>query len=169
MAQFGKLDVWVQTHATELHQILTPGRHVLYGEWLAAKHSIRYTKLPDLFLAFDIFDKGPGEGEECKQGGQTAGRFLSVAELAAKLEKTTIHMVPTLAEQVFESKEELLALLETPSAFCSGAFVEGVYLRMEDEEGGGLFSRAKLVRPDFVQNIDTHWSKLQLVKNIVRY
>jgi hypothetical protein len=39
-------------------------QYILFGEWLAAQHSIAYDSLPDLFLAFDIYDK-------------EAGRFLS--------------------------------------------------------------------------------------------
>ena len=29
----------------------------MYGEWLYAKHSIYYDKLPHYFLEFDIFDR----------------------------------------------------------------------------------------------------------------
>ena len=38
--------------------------YILFGEWMAAKHSIHYNKLPDTFIAFDLYD-------------QTQGKFLS--------------------------------------------------------------------------------------------
>jgi hypothetical protein len=31
-------------------------RFILFGEWVYAKHSIHYSKLPAYFIAFDIFD-----------------------------------------------------------------------------------------------------------------
>ena len=46
-----------------LCQILEPERHVLFGEWLFAKHSKHYTSLPAYFIAFDIYDKVRGRGE----------------------------------------------------------------------------------------------------------
>ena len=40
---------------------------------------------------------------------------------------------------------------------------EGLYVRRE--EGGRLMARAKLVRAEFVQAIDEHWSKRKLEEN----
>jgi hypothetical protein len=40
---------------------------------------------------------------------------------------------------------------------------EGLYVRRED--GGRLIARAKLVRSDFVQTIDKHWSQRRLAEN----
>lgn len=33
---------------------------VLFGEWLWARHSVAYTKLPAYFVAFDIYNKRQG-------------------------------------------------------------------------------------------------------------
>jgi hypothetical protein len=30
--------------------------HILFGEWLMARHTMAYDMLPDWFIAFDIFD-----------------------------------------------------------------------------------------------------------------
>ena len=54
--------------------------------------------------------------------------------------------------------------MSTSSAFRSGdgKYVEGVYLRIDDEDDGPwLQLRAKLVRADFVQHINEgeHWIK----------
>jgi hypothetical protein len=40
---------------------------------------------------------------------------------------------------------------------------EGLYIRKNEE--GRLVGRAKLVRPEFVQSIDEHWSKTALETN----
>lgn len=55
--QFSALDSWLAEHSSSLYDVLEPERHVLFGEWLHAKHSIHYKELPGYFLAFDIYDK----------------------------------------------------------------------------------------------------------------
>jgi protein-tyrosine phosphatase/adenylate kinase family enzyme len=55
--QYSKIEQWGAKHYDELINILEPGRHILYGEWVYATHSIKYNKLPDMFIAFDIYDK----------------------------------------------------------------------------------------------------------------
>ena len=70
----------------------------------------------------------------------------------------------SVAARAFGSKEELLALLETRSAYTDG-FVEGVYLRIDD--AAHCVARGKCVRPDFIQGIEEHWMAGGLVKNAV--
>ena len=54
--QFATLNTWIAAHKTELCRVLEPRRHILFGEWLRARHSVFYNRLPDYFLAFDIYD-----------------------------------------------------------------------------------------------------------------
>ena len=63
------------------------------------------------------------------------------------------------------SRAQLLELLETPSAYYDG-FVEGAYLRVD--EGEHNCNRGKIVRPDFIQGITTHWQSHAFVKNGLR-
>ena len=146
--------------------MIRPERDVLFGEWCYAKHSLHYTSLPDVFLAFDLFDA-------------EKGKFLSRKRFLKRLEATTLKIVPKIVCQAFASTSELLALLDTKSEFRDG-FVEGIYLRLDQQRkdveqpdgvkfGPFLERRAKLVRPDFIQSIEDHWSKGQLVKNVVIY
>ena len=58
--QFSPLDTWLEAHSSALFEVMEPERHVLFGEWLYAKHSIHYTRLPDYFLAFDLYDRRTG-------------------------------------------------------------------------------------------------------------
>lgn len=70
-AQFSRLATWVEMHSDEIKRILgeepssslsasssattnTTQRRILYGEWVVAKHSIPYGRLPAYFIAFDI-------------------------------------------------------------------------------------------------------------------
>jgi len=79
---------------------------------------------------------------------------------------TKIFSVPVLGRQKFESQEALLAFLTTQSAFCDEN-VEGVYLRIEDEEY--LQERCKVVNPAFIQGISDHWMRHTLVKNTLSF
>jgi hypothetical protein len=44
------------THESRLTETL--GDLVLFGEWCASFHTVRYDALPDWFLAFDVYDRG---------------------------------------------------------------------------------------------------------------
>ena len=155
-AQFKPLGGWLETNGWALCQLLEPEVEVLFGEWCHIVHSCVYTKLPGQFIAFDIYNK-------------RTGAFASASERNRRLEGLGIPVVNTLARRAFSSKAELLELLESRSAY-SDNFVEGAYLRIDDEEKGVNTMRGKIVRPDFIQNINEgeHWIKGEMVKNQVR-
>lgn len=161
-SQWKALGSWERKHAHEIHSMLEPGRHILYGEWLAHQHSLDYDRLPGFFIAFDVYDR-------------REGRFWSRTALREALaEHTTIPMVPSIYTGPVTGPDQLRALCETRSAFRSGdgKYVEGVYLRIDDGDGGPwLQLRAKLVRADFVQNINegTHWTKTRTRLNKVAW
>jgi atypical dual specificity phosphatase len=69
-SQFRTLDAWIDEHPM-LYNVLHP-HYILFGEWMAAKHSIFYNRLPGTFIAFDIYD-------------MKNQRYLSVAERNARL------------------------------------------------------------------------------------
>lgn len=145
--QWRNLDEWVQNHPG-IWQILTSPDMILFGEWCYAKHSIHYTQLKDYFLAFDIYDKR----EE---------KFLSRECRDKLLEGSGIESVPLIGKGVFD-KDQVLDMLQQSSQFYDGP-VEGLYLRIE--ENGYEVKRGKVVRPDFIQDMEDHWSKKTVVKN----
>eukprot|EP00035_Acanthoeca_spectabilis_P037737 m.47098 g.47098 ORF g.47098 m.47098 type:complete len:616 (-) comp8826_c0_seq1:228-2075(-) len=147
--QFSGLSRWAEAHGPALHALLTPERHVLFGEWCALRHSLEYHRLPGYFVAFDLFDR-------------ETNTFASRRELHTALRGTGIPVVPVVTKQAFASRDELLPLLDTASEFRDG-YVEGVYLRIE----GAVPRRCKVVRPDFVQGITKHWMADKAVKNTV--
>ncbi|GAA6000455.1 uncharacterized protein JCM10292_001523 [Rhodotorula paludigena] len=140
-AQFRALDRWMEDHAVELQELLSrdehfPERFILYGEWMAATHSVAYNALPSLFLAYDLYDR-------------TLSRFVPRSTLEALLSPGTsqIPLVPVLhvreaaRGENWPSKEELETLVQGPSAFIRAEQakererrMEGVYLKLEDEE-----------------------------------
>lgn len=155
--QFRKLDKWLQDHSQDLYVILNesqPGRYILYGEWMYAKHSIPYSRLPDYFIAFDLFDT---ETE----------RFIARSLLSDKLAGTNIHQVPRvdLADSIRLDERTLRdTVLNTKSSFYDGV-VEGFYLRKDRD--GYLADRAKIVRKDFIAG-NEHWNKGALTVNGLR-
>jgi hypothetical protein len=54
--------------------------------------------------------------------------------------------------------------MSTKSAY-GDEVVEGLYLRRESR--GWVTARAKVVRPDFIQAIEQHWSGRPIKKNII--
>ncbi|KAI4731835.1 hypothetical protein E4T49_00165 [Aureobasidium sp. EXF-10728] len=154
-AQFKKLDKWLDDHYEALSTVLDtansePGRWILYGEWLFAKHSIHYTNLPDLFLAFDLFDT-------------EAGTFSSRDVLRERIRGTNIHQVGRLEVESLD-EQSLLELVQThQSSYCEG-IIEGVYLRRQRD--GKTIDRAKIVRSDFIAG-DEHWNRRGVVPNTV--
>ena len=141
--QFAKANDWVYDHEEGLRNalctdseghVVQPGRYILYGEWMYAKHAILYQSLPDIFLAFDIFDT---ESEA----------FLSRDAIARRLQGTGIHQVPAVPFSDVLTDASLQDLVRTlPSAYSDG-LVEGIYLRREKDEK--MVDRAKIVRRDF--------------------
>lgn len=77
----------------------------MYREWLYAKHTVYYDKLPHYFLAFDIFDRQ----EES---------FLSIDRRREMLRDLPVVSVSVLAEGTFRTKQELVSLL-VPSNYIS--------------------------------------------------
>jgi hypothetical protein len=169
---------WANAHREALFAVLGT-RYILYGEWMYAKHTVYYDKLPHYFLEFDIFDRQ----EEL---------FLSTARRHAMLKDLPVVSVPVLKEGIFQSKEELIALLGK-SNFISeeksetlrltseklgldperqlretdpSDLMEGLYIKIE--ENGQVVERLKFVRASFTQTVDvsqTHWLDRPIVPN----
>ncbi len=146
-AQFKKLEQWVDAHRGDLYKILDRDlyfaqRYVLFGEWLTTVHSVTYTKLPDWFLAFDLYDR-------------TTRSWVDRKTLAALLAETQIRQTPLLYEGPMPSEEELKAMVQRQSQFTEGR-LEGVYVKVERE--GRVVGRGKVVRSDFIAG-NEHWTK----------
>lgn len=148
--QFARLNGWLAIHEDALFEALGESL-ILFGEWVAAVHSLEYLDLPDYFLVFDVYDRSE------RKFWSTTRRDALVARLGLQ----RIHEIG-IGRYPLSTIESLLA--STTSAY-RGGFCEGIYLRREDENW--LNARAKLVRPDFVQGISEHWRSRNLRWNTV--
>ncbi len=157
--QYDLFKQWTMVKRPVLETMLTT-RFILFGEWLYAKHSVHYRKLPHYFFEFDIYDKEQAE-------------FLDLKTRLAMLEGTKIHTVPVI--HTGPVKAEQLPQLIGASAFDShfenpvtgrpDNLMEGLYLRTE--ANGFVTGRAKFVRVEFVEKVkqSEHWQHKTMVPN----
>jgi len=148
--QFSGLEQWLAENSSTLCEVLERNNDILFGEWCAYLHTVKYTRLPGYFVAFDIYDK-------------RHGRFLSRPAFHTRLQRAQGPKIPTVPTvcppRKFGSMDEVEALLTRQSVFGDGT-LEGVYLRVDEEASGEgmqesfLVDRCKLVRSEFQQAIE---------------
>lgn len=176
---FDLLKSWSAMHTQALWGVLGT-RYIMYGEWLYAKHTCFYDRLPHYFMEFDILDKD-------------TGTFLSTQarrDLLAAL--PFIVSVKVLFEGIFTSKHELGEWV-THSHFISqnhletlraigdarglrsdqivfetdpSPLMEGLYIKHESETE--VLGRYKFVRRDFLQRLiesNSHWQSRPIIPN----
>ncbi len=146
--QFTRLPAWLAQHDKAMRSVLTPNL-ILFGEWCAARHSLDYAALPDWFLLFDVFDR-------------SLSRFWSSSRRNALARSVGLVTVP-LVLQGKTTVTTLKQLVATKQSHYREGPLEGVVIRRDSSDW--CESRAKLVRPDFTQAIDTHWRKRALEWN----
>ncbi len=175
---FDLLKTWAAAHAHVLRPVLGD-RFVMYGEWMFAKHTVFYDRLPHYFMEFDVLDR-------------ETGAFLSTRARQSLLAGLPIMPVPVIHEGQVTSVEQLNAMTRpTPfksdnwqdalaaAAEKSGSrpdkvdqqtedsdLAEGLYLKLEDDNH--VQDRFKFVRADFLQAIETsegHWHDRPILPN----
>ena len=144
--QFAPLWAWLSERETRLFDALE-NRLILFGEWCYARHSIHYTRLPDYFLAFDVFDR-------------REQHFLSSVRRDEVCDELKLATVPKVGAGFFSLVE--IPRLIGQSSLYDGP-MEGVYLRQETSSW--LIQRTKVVRTEFVQLIGEHWLNQPMVAN----
>lgn len=175
---FALLKTWAAAHAHTLYPVLGH-RFVMYGEWMYAKHTVFYDRLPHYFMEFDVLDRD-------------AGAFLSTSARRSLLTGLPIMPVPVVHEGAVNSVDHLNSMTSpTPyksadwrnalmkAAEQSGSrpdmvdqqtedsdLAEGLYLKQEDTDH--VVDRFKFVRADFQQAIaasDGHWHDRPILPN----
>lgn len=159
--QYDLFKQWTVAMRPVLEAILE-NRHILFGEWLYAKHSVQYRNLPHYFFEFDIYDK-------------EAGRFVDLKTRLAILKGTGIHTVPVIHRGALTAEQlpQLIqasafdSLFENPTTGQPDRLMEGLYLRTE--ANGTVTGRAKFVRIEFVEKVkqSEHWQHRTMVPNLL--
>ena len=146
--QFAKLGPWLKAHEDRLFDALGT-RLMAFGEWCAARHSLDYVSLPDWWLLFDVYDR-----VECQ--------FWSTYRRNAWAKLHGFNVVPNLHTGRVRMAQLQEWVASEKSKFRHGN-LEGLVIRLENADW--LESRAKLVRLDFTQAIDSHWRSRALEWN----
>lgn len=178
---FNLFKTWAGTYTAPLHDVLGQ-RYIMYGEWLYAKHTIYYNRLPHYFLEFDIMDT-------------TTGAFLSTPDRKTLLEPLGfIQSVKVLHQGPISRIQDLTALLG-PSYFIAGDHIEQLYKRASSqgidadlarretdpsrtmeglyikvEQDGTVTGRYKYVRASFLTTVmqsQTHWLNRPIINNLL--
>jgi len=132
---------------------LIPKDISIFGEWLYAKHSIHYDKLPSYLLIFAI---------------EEGSSWLSCEDVNIYCEELGLTTVPFIGSQQFNSEKELenYIVKEAKKPSVCGGEREGLVIRVPSEFNNGLFSKsvAKYVRKNHVQT-DEHWKNKEIERN----
>jgi hypothetical protein len=134
-----------------------PTHWQVFGEWLWAKHSLSYDRLPAYLLVFGIRDSA-----QC--------RWLSWDEGALWAGEQGVSLVPVLWRGTCATEEELKQrVFSLRQAATCGAEQEGMVVRWSAgfvQEAFGV-AVAKWVRSGHVQT-DSHWTQQRIVRNRLR-
>lgn len=104
---------WIWRNCPKLER--TQG-HLVFGEWMKPCHSVYYDRLPDFFLAFDVYDLGQK-------------RFLDADAKAELLASWGLSAVRVLHRGPLR-KEGVPGLVDgVPSAYSTGQNVEGCVIK----------------------------------------
>jgi hypothetical protein len=177
---FNLFKQWAYTLTGPLWEVLGT-RYILYGEWLYAKHTVFYDKLPHYFMEYDILDL---ENQV----------FLSTEKRRELLADLPITSVPVLYEGKLKSPKQLEEMIQQSNFIQVGHLerlkktcvemgldveramketdnsnlMEGLYLKVE--KNGIVEDRFKFVRANFltiIQNSETHWLSRPIIPNIL--
>ena len=124
--------------------------HVIYGEYLKYRHSVKYDQLPAWIIGFDVLDLN-------------TGRLLEREEKTRLFRNIGLPCVPLLFKGRIKSQQELTAFLERKSAFSTTEKIEGIVIKNYDAQ---LFG--KIVSYEFITGIEKHWTKQQIILNQLR-
>jgi len=175
--QFNLFKQWANAISDRLFDVIGD-RHIVYGEWLYAKHTVYYDALPHFWMEFDILDTSTGEFLDTPRRGEML-RGLPIVpvkvlysgewpgEAAVRAMVTKSHFITPAAMNTLTSvTAELGWEVETTLRQTDpSGLMEGLYVKVEED--GVVKERYKFVRRDFVQKQleEGHWQDRPLVPN----
>lgn len=152
-AKHESFDMAKAEHAKIKYMI--PENLQIFGEWVYAKHSIKYDNLDDYFQVFSIYEKDTHE-------------FLGWDDVEEITENLGFITVPVLYNGIVEKEKHKLTenISELGDYIINEFNHEGLVVRSVSSFHYSQFENkvAKYVRTNHVQT-DEHWSKRKMVRN----
>lgn len=175
---FNLFKTWANTHKEILRQILG-SRYVVYGEWMYAKHTIFYDRLPHYFLEFDVFDREQDVFLSTRQRqamfsgspvvsvpviwtGADPGRNVLNELIRHSLYKSPDWQANLAQAATNEALDPEIVCAETDMADT----MEGLYIKAETEKQ--VIGRYKYIRASFLTTVldsQSHWLDRAIVPN----
>ena len=148
--QFASIWTWFYKNQYKFEKLSEIGPFSVYGEWCIAAHGIKYTKLPDWFIVYDVYDYE-------KQ------YFIAPNHARTILYDCEFHLPRLLQRGEFEGNEaELESMTKLTSEFSDDQ-IEGIYIKVFDKDK--ITHRFKMVRSDFRRG--QFWNPKKITKNMV--
>ncbi len=178
---FALLKSWTARHRAALWEILG-SRYLVYGEWLYARHTIFYDRLPHYFLEFDVLDRSTGEflSTPRRQAMLAGSPVVSVPVLRQGLGQTLPPPAMMIGPSRYRGRRWRERLRQTAARHGLDAEraiaetdphddAEGLYIKVED--GGRVVDRLKWVRASFLTAVAEpggHWLERPILPNLLR-
>lgn len=175
---FDMLKQWAAAHAEDLYLALGE-RYIMYGEWMYAKHTCFYDRLPHYFMEFDIYDRERDLFLSTARRREMLAELpvVSVAVLWEGRPQRLAEVTSLVGPSLFKSPEWRDRLVEAGAAAGVPAAqviaetdrhdaMEGLYIKVEDEER--VVERFKWVRGSFLSALldsGSHWLDRPIVNN----
>jgi len=168
-SEFSLLKQWIWQHYVDLFDRLAH-RYILFGEWLYAKHTMYYDKLPDYFMEFDVYDRDSNVflSTQARKVFWKGCTFISSVRVLETLSSPTQQALNNLigrsafiSENAFNHLDEV----EKNQTDTTG-LMEGLYLKIENQDQ--VIDRYKLIRKEFIRKIlnsGSHWKSRNIRLN----
>lgn len=138
---------WIHSHNKDIQDLSKSLMTIvtIFGEWMYAKHSLYYDKLPDVFIAYDIFLP-------------EYDHWLSPDVFKSEISKTNISYINPEFKK-FDKLSDIVSMSEMKSKYRDG-ICEGIVLKIS--EGDKLNKSFKVVNKHFKRREDFNE---ELIKN----
>lgn len=175
---FDLFKTWAAAHRDRLFDALG-ARFIMYGEWMFAKHTVFYDRLPHYFMEFDVLDRETGAflstpARRDLLGGLPVmpvpvlrvGRIGAVAALSGMV-GVSLYKSALWRDALAEAAGQSGSRMDFVAAQTEDSdLAEGLYLKLERD--GAVLERFKYVRGDFLQAMDAsggHWLDRPILPN----
>ena len=150
--QFTSVWNWTVENRSKFDQIMEQGPYSVYGEWMVGRHGMKYDRLPDWFIAYDVYD-------------QEQQHFLGY-NIARPLLTECGFCVPAriYSGNFIVNSEGFYGLMTEWNSAWADEKMEGIYIRVGEEI---VTHRFKMVRSDFERNVPQFGGNRKLIKNQV--
>ena len=174
---FERLWPWAYERQPELQDFLG-NRYILFGEWLYAKNRIFYDALPDIFIAFDMYDKEENyfmssEWRAFLPDTIKSSHVLWVGRYDKAPPFSSLIGPSNYQSDKWRKRFNQAMRSSTGKKFYEesetdrSGLMEGIYVKVEKD--GKVIGRMKRPRPDFekVRTQDRLWGRRPLLPNLV--